>query len=103
MMIRRTTMNEYLIREFLKDNLKGYEASHNGQWYFSLENSILYGGKILKLRTNMGHAIIRLTKDNIEDCAERIQETLRNLNNIIEQEQAIADYCTKNPWTYAGT
>src|SRR5210317_1152413 len=103
MMIRRTTMNEYLIREFLKDNLKGYEASHNGQWYFSLENSILYGGKVLKLRTNMGHNVIRLTKDNIEDCAERIQETLRNLNNIIEQEQAIADYCTKNPWTYAGT
>ena len=102
-MIRRTTMNEYLIREFLKDNLKGYEASHNGQWYFSLENSILYGGKVLKLRNNMGHTIIRLNKDNIEDCAERIQETLRNLNNIIEEEKSIADYCIKNPWTYANT
>ena len=103
MIIRRTTMNEYLIQEFLKDNLKGYEASHNGHWYFSLENSILYGGKILKLRTNMGHKIIRITKDSIHDCAERIQETLRNLNNIIEQEKSINEYCSNNAWTYSGT
>ena len=103
MMIRRTTMNEYLIQEFLKDNLEGYKASHNGHWYFSLENSILYGGKILKLRNNMGHTVVRLNKDNIDECAELIQETLRNLNNIIEQEKGINEYCNKNKWTYAGT
>lgn len=96
-------MNEYLIQEFLKDNLEGYKASHNGHWYFSLENSILYGGKILKLRTNMGHTIIRINKNNVHDCAERIQETLRNLNNIIEQEQTINEYCSNNAWTYSGT
>jgi len=103
MMIRRTTMNEYLISEFLKGNLRDYEASHNGNWYFSLENNSLYGGKILKLRNDMGFTAVRLTENNIEECAELIQQTLKNLNNIIEQEKSINEYCSNNAWTYSGT
>ena len=33
MLIKRNKMNEYIIRDFLNDNITGYSAEHNGEWY----------------------------------------------------------------------
>lgn len=103
MRTRRTTLNEYIIKQFLSDDIKGYSAKHNGEWYFALRNAPLYGGKILELRTEMGTRIIPLNKDNVTDAAFEIQQTLLNLDKIIEQGKAIDEYCVANPWTYSGT
>jgi len=103
MRTRRTTLNEYIIKQFLSDDITGYNAKFNGEWYFSLENIPLYGGKVLKLRNTMGYTIIKLNKDNVADAAFEIQQTLLNLDKIIEQGKAIDEYCVANPWTYSGT
>ena len=103
MIVKRNKMNEYLIKQFLNDEFPGYNASHNGEWYFSLENNELYGGKILRYRNNMGHTIVHLDKDNVTECANAIQETLINLPDILQQEKDINEYCSNNPWTYSGT
>jgi len=103
MIVKRNKMNEYIIKQFLNDEFPGYNASHNGEWYFSLENDEFYGGKILKYRNNMGHTIIHLDESNVEECANIIQETLINLPDIIQQEKSISEYCSNNPWTYSGT
>ena len=103
MIVERNKMNEYIIKEFLNDKIPGYSAEHNGEWYFSLENDEFYGGKILKLKNNMGHTIIHLDNDNVTECANAIQDTLINLESILEQEKSINEYCSNNPWTYSGT
>tara|TARA_B100001057_G_scaffold462865_1_gene516253 strand:- start:312 stop:623 length:312 start_codon:yes stop_codon:yes gene_type:complete len=103
MIVKRNKMNEYLIKQFLNDKFPGYSAEHNGEWYFSLENDEFYGGKILKLKNNMGHTIIHLDNDNVTECANAIQDTLINLESILEQEKSINEYCSNNPWTYSGT
>jgi len=103
MKTKRTTLNEYIIKQFLNDEFPGYSSSHNGTQYFKLENSPLYGGKILKLKNDMGWEIITVTKDNVAECAERIQQTLFELPQIIERSNQINEYCLKNPWTYANT
>ena len=103
MIVKRNKMNEYIIKQFLNDEFPGYNASHNGEWYFSLENDEFYGGKILKYRNNMGHTIIHLDESNVEECANIIQDTLINLDSILQQEKSIYEYCSNNPWTYSGT
>ena len=103
MRTKRITTNEYIIKQFLSDDIKGYSATFNGEWYFTLRNASLYGGKILELRTDMGTRIIQLNNDNVSDCAFEIQQTLINLDKIIEQNNALNEYCTKNPWTYANS
>ena len=103
MTTKRTTMNEYIINRFLNDEFPGYSSSHNGIKYFKLENKALYGGKTLQLKTDMGWRIIRITKDNVTECAELIQETLLDLPQIVDREKSINEYCLKNPWTYSGT
>lgn len=103
MIVKRNKMNEYLIKQFLNDEFPGYNASHNGEWYFSLKNDEFYGGKILKYRNNMGHTIVHLDESNIIECANIIQETLVNLPNILKQEKLIDKYCSENGWTYSGT
>ena len=103
MIVKRNKMNEYLIKQFLNDEFPGYNASHNGEWYFSLENDEFYGGKILKFKNNMGYTIIRLDESNVEECANIIQDTLVNLSDIILQENSINEYCSNNPWTYSET
>ena len=103
MRTRRTTLNEYIIKQFLSDDITGYNAKFNGEWYFPLKNIPLYGGKVLKLRSSMGTRIIKLTDDNVTDAAFEIQQTLLNLDKIIEQGKAIDEYCSNNPWTYSGT
>jgi hypothetical protein len=103
MIVKRNKMNEYLIKQFLNDELTGYSAEHNGEWYFSLENNEFYGGKILRYKNNMGDTIVHLDKNNIIECANKIQETLINLPNILQQEKDINEYCSNNPWTYSGT
>ncbi len=103
MTVKRNKINEYIIREFLNDKITGYSAEHNGEWYFSLENSDFYGGKILRYRNNMGHTIKILDQNNVTEAANAIQETLVNLPDIIKQEKAINEYCVNNPWTYSGT
>ena len=55
MKTKRITTNEYIIKQFLSDDIKGYSATFNGKWYFTLRNASLYGGKILELRTDMGY------------------------------------------------
>ena len=96
-------MNEKIIRDFLNNEITGYNASHNGEWYFSLKNDEFYGGKILKYRNNMDHTIVHLDESNIVECANIIQETLINLPHILQQEKDIDEYCSNNPWTYSGT
>lgn len=103
MNIKRTTLNEYIIKQFLDGHFPGYNASHNGEWYFSLENNALYGGKILRLKTAMGDSIIQVNKNNVIECAQRIQDTLVDLPNILKREKEIDEYCANNPWTFAGT
>ena len=103
MTVKRNKINEYIIREFLNDKMTGYSAEHNGEWYFSLENSDFYNGKILRYRNNMGHTIKILDQNNVTEAANAIQETLVNLPDIIKQEKAINEYCVNNPWTYSGT
>tara|TARA_Y100000748_G_scaffold283905_1_gene265290 strand:+ start:409 stop:720 length:312 start_codon:yes stop_codon:yes gene_type:complete len=103
MIVERNKMNEYIIKEFLNDKIPGYSAYHNGEWYFSLENDEFYGGKILKFRNNMGYTIIRLDESNVEECANKIQDTLVNSYDIILHEKSINEYCSNNSWTYSGT
>jgi len=103
MIVKRNKMNEYIIKQFLNDEFPEYNASHNGEWYFSLENDEFYGGKILKYRNNMGHTIIHLDESNVEECANIIQDTLINLDSILQQEKSIDEYCSNNSWTYSGT
>lgn len=100
---KRTTLNEYIIKQFLNGDFPGYNASHNGEWYFSLENNALYGGKILRLKTDMGDSIIQVNENNVTECAQRIQDTLVDLPNILKREKEIDEYCANNPWTFAGT
>lgn len=102
MIVKRNKMNEYLIKQFLNDELPGYSAEHNGEWYFSLKNDDFYG-KILKYRNNMGYTIVHLDESNIVECANTIQETLVNLPHILKQEKLIDKYCSENGWTYSGT
>jgi len=103
MRIKRNIMNEIIIKDFLNDKITGYSAEHNGEWYFSLENSDFYGGKILRYKNNMGDTIVHLDEDNVTECANAIQETLINLPKILQQEKDIDEYCSNNPWTYSGT
>ena len=103
MRIKRNIMNEKIIKDFLNDKITGYNAEHNGEWYFSLENNAFYGGKILRYRNNMGDTIVHLDEDNVTECANRIQETLINLPDILQQEKDIDEYCLNNSWTYSGT
>lgn len=104
MKTKRSKFNEIVIRMFLKD-LKGYSASFNGEQYFKLEDSALYGGPVLKLRNDMGWTVLHLTDNDecIEGAAMKIQETLLDLDNIIQREKEISEYCLKNPWTRSGT
>ena len=103
MIVKRNKMNEYLIKQFLNDELSGYSAEHNGEWYFSLENNEFYGGKVLKLKTEMGYSITHIDKNNIIECANEIQNTLIDLPNIIKRGKDIDEYCLNNSWTYSGT
>ena len=103
MRIKRNKMNEIIIRDFLNNKIAGYSAEHNGEWYFSLENNAMFGGKILRYRNNMGDTIVHLDEDNVIECANTIQETLVNLPDILQQEKDINEYCSNNPWTYSGT
>ena len=103
MRIKRNKMNEIIIRDFLNDKITGYSAEHNGEWYFSLENNAMFGGKILRYRNNMGDTIVHLDENNVTECANTIQETLVNLPDILQQEKDIDEYCSNNPWTYSGT
>lgn len=103
MKIKRTTMNEYIIKQFLNDEFPGYSSSHNGEKYFKLENSALYGGKVLHLRNDMGWTIKKVTHDNVTECAELIQQTLLDLPQIVNRANQINEYCSNNPWTYSGT
>ena len=100
---KRTTLNEYIIKEFLNGGFPGYNASHNGEWDFSLEDNALYDGKILRLKTDMGDSIIQVNENNVTECAQRIQDTLIDLPNILKREKEINEYCANNPWTFAGT
>jgi len=102
MIVKRNLMNKYLIKQFLNDELPGYSAEHNGEWYFSLDN--YYDSKVALVKTNMGQEVIHLSDEaSITYACERIQETLINLPNILQQEKEIDEYCSKNPWTYSGT
>ena len=102
MIVKRNKMNEYLIKQFLNNELTGYSAQHNGEWYFSLDN--YYDSKVVLVKTSMGQEVIHLRdKDDITYACERIQETLIDLPNILQQEKEIDEYCSKNPWTYSGT
>ena len=102
MIVKRNLMNEYIIRDFLNDNITGYSAEHNGEWYFSLDN--YYDSKVALVKTSMGQEVIHLhDEDDITYAANRIQETLINLPHILEQEKSIDEYCSNNPWTYSGT
>ena len=102
MIVKRNLMNRYLIKQFLNDELPGYSAEFNGEWYFSLDN--YYDSKVVLVKTSMGQEVIHLRdKDDITYACERIQETLINLPNILQQEKEIDEYCSKNPWTYSGT
>ncbi len=51
----------------------------------------------------MGYTIIRLDENNVEESANKIQDTLVNLSDIILQEKSIDEYCSNNSWTYSGT
>jgi hypothetical protein len=51
----------------------------------------------------MGHTIIHLDESNVEECANIIQDTLINLDSILQQEKSIDEYCSNNSWTYSGT
>ena len=102
MIVKRNKMNEYIIRDFLNDNITGYSAEHNGEWYFSLDN--YYDSKVALVKTSMGQEVIHLRdEDDIIYAANRIQETLINLPHILEQEKLIDKYCSENGWTYSGT
>ena len=102
MIVKRNLMNRYLIKQFLNDELPGYSAEFNGEWYFSLDN--YYDSKVVLVKTSMGQEVIHLRdKDDITYACERIQETLIDLPNILQQEKEIDEYCSKNPWTYSGT
>ena len=102
MIVKRNLMNRYLIKQFLNDELPGYSAEFNGEWYFSLDN--YYDSKVVLVKTSMGQEVIHLRdKDDITYACERIQETLINLPHILEQEKLIDKYCLENGWTYSGT
>ena len=102
MIVKRNKMNEYLIKQFLNDELPGYSAEFNGEWYFSLDN--YYDSKVVLVKTSMGQEVIHLRdKDDITYACERIQETLINLPHILKQEKLIDKYCSENGWTYSGT
>ena len=102
MIVKRNLMNEYIIRDFLNDNITGYSAEHNGEWYFSLDN--YYDSKVALVKTSMGQEVIHLRdEDDIIYAANRIQETLIDLPNILKREKSIDEYCSNNPWTYSGT
>ena len=102
MIVKRNKMNEYLIKQFLNDELPGYSAEFNGEWYFSLDN--YYDSKVVLVKTSMGQEVIHLRdKDDITYACERIQETLINLPHILELEKLIDKYCLENGWTYSGT
>tara|TARA_B000000532_G_scaffold242412_1_gene236375 strand:- start:282 stop:590 length:309 start_codon:yes stop_codon:yes gene_type:complete len=102
MIVKRNLMNEYIIRDFLNNNITGYSAEHNGEWYFSLDN--YYDSKVALVKTSMGQEVIHLRdEDDIIYAANRIQETLIDLPHILEQEKSIDEYCSNNPWTYSGT
>ena len=102
MIIKRNKMNEYLIKQFLNDELPGYSAEFNGEWYFSLDN--YYDSKVALVKTDMGQEVIHLRdEDDITYACERIQETLIDLPNILKREKDIDEYCSNNPWTYSGT
>ena len=102
MVVKRNKMNEYLIKQFLNDELPGYSAEFNGEWYFSLDN--YYDSKVVLVKTSMGQEVIHLRdEDDITYACERIQETLIDLPNILQQEKEIDEYCLNNPWTYSGT
>tara|TARA_B100000212_G_scaffold94701_1_gene69659 strand:- start:1398 stop:1706 length:309 start_codon:yes stop_codon:yes gene_type:complete len=102
MIVKRNLMNEYIIRDFLNGNITGYSAEHNGEWYFSLDN--YYNSKVALVKTDMGQEVIHLRdEDDITYAANRIQETLIDLPNILEREKSIDEYCSNNPWTYSGT
>ena len=102
MIVKRNLMNRYLIKQFLNDELPGYSAEFNGEWYFSLDN--YYDSKVALVKTNMGQEVIHLRdEDDITYACERIQETLIDLPNILKREKDIDEYCSNNPWTYSGT
>ena len=102
MVVKRNKMNEYLIKQFLNNELSGYSAEFNGEWYFSLDN--YYDSKVVLVKTSMGQEVIHLhDEDDITYACERIQETLIDLPNILEREKSIDEYCLNNPWTYSGT
>ena len=74
MIVKRNKMNEYLIKQFLNNELTGYSAQHNGEWYFSLDN--YYDSKVVLVKSSMGQEVIHLRdKDDITYACERIQET----------------------------
>ena len=102
--MKRQKLNEFIIRDFLK-NLKGYSSSFNGVEYFKLEDDAMYGGPVLKLKNYMGWTVLHLTDNDecVENAAKRIQETLINLDKIVESEKSFSDYCLKNDWTRSGT
>ena len=102
MIVKRNKMNEYLIKQFLNNELTGYSAQYNGEWYFSLDN--YYDSKVALVKTDMGQEVIHLRdEDDITYACERIQETLIDLPNILKREKDIDEYCSNNPWTYSGT
>ncbi len=93
---KRNKVNEYIIRCFLNGDWPGYSSSHNGVKYFVLEINSLYGGHILKLKTDMGWRILTLTDNEecITNAANLIQETLIDLPKIIKRGDDLAKYLT---------
>ena len=79
-------MNEYIIRDFLNNNITGYSAEHNGEWYFSLDN--YYDSKVALVKTSMGQEVIHLRDEDdiiyaLKNCfQEKLKYVFGSLKDV---------------------
>ena len=104
MIIKRNDFNRLIINDFMSGSLpNGYEKHLNGKFVYELEKEF-DGTKVCYIKTSMGVEKIYLQdKDDIDYSVERINETIKNLYEIYQDEKEIDKYCLNNPWTYSGT
>ena len=96
-------MNEIILNDVMTGKMPAYESHFNGQFVWRFESDGMYGKNALHIVTDYGSVITTVTESNFDESLKKIDDAYADLFRIIESKKKLDEYCSKNPWTYAGT
>ena len=103
MRIKRNKMNAIILDDVMTGKMPAYESHFNEQFVWRFESDGMYGKNALHIVTDYGSVITTVTESNFEESLQKIDDAYADLYKILESKKKLNEYCSNNPWTYAGT